>query len=226
MTTSRIYPADCDARDHVFESFSAVLLPGEQTTAEPATTRNTLDKAREEAFEKGVIAGTETAQQELTRVAEVLVAAAGELKIEYGNTCDRLKRQMLELSMAIARQVVMCELQTQPEVIGEIVNQILDNTENRKAIALRVHPDDAKRMAQLPAGHTLEQAEITIREDDAITPGGCIMETGFGKLDARVETRLTEIAASLLGTEQHTDNQIEAPEATLAPEAETTEKTS
>ena len=35
-----------------------------------------------------------------------------------------------------------------------------------------------------------------------IKPGGVILETGFGKLDARLETRLDELTAALLGKQE------------------------
>jgi flagellar biosynthesis/type III secretory pathway protein FliH len=41
-----------------------------------------------------------------------------------------------------------------------------------------------------------------LQSSPEIKPGGVILETGFGKLDARLETRLDEMTAALLGNQK------------------------
>jgi len=203
--TSCIYPIGCDVRAHVFEPLAGARgggtpgAPGAGETRSENAERTAVLREQEEAFARGMEAGKEAAQEELTRVAEVLAAAAAQFKREFTDLHERLKCQMLELSVAVARRVVMSELRTRPELIGEIVQRLMDEAEGRRILALCLHPEDAKRLADLPAGRALRQAEISVREDDSITPGGCEVETGFGRLDARVETRLAEVADGLLG---------------------------
>lgn len=112
---------------------------------------------------------------------------------------EQSQRDLLRLSLAIARQVVMAEMKTNPRALGKIVARLLDEAEDRKVVAVRLHPEDAERFNRSAAAETLANAGITVQSSPEVGPGGVILETGFGKLDARLETRLDEIAAALLG---------------------------
>jgi flagellar biosynthesis/type III secretory pathway protein FliH len=68
---------------------------------------------------------------------------------------------------------------------------------------LRLHPEDAGWLAQhehaLAELCKLSQLEgsLELRTDPTLTRGGCCIESNLGDLDARVETRLTLLAAAL-----------------------------
>jgi flagellar biosynthesis/type III secretory pathway protein FliH len=97
----------------------------------------------------------------------------------------------------------MGEMKTNPALVGEIVSALLDEAEGRKVFAVRLHPDDIERLKQSPgAVERLEKAKIALQSSPEIKPGGVILETGFGKLDARLETRLDEMTAALLGNQK------------------------
>jgi len=166
---------------------------------------NELEQLQQQAYAAGMQAGKEESVTEFASLAQALVSAAQNFQSELASIRESMQHETIGLSMAIARQVVMRELSTQPDAIGDILRQLLGDAEGRNVLAVRLHPEDAARLAALPMAEILTQAEIQIRHDADLTPGGCIVETGFGKLDARVETRLAEMAAVLLGTDARTD---------------------
>ena len=222
MNTQKVYPADFDVRTHVFEplglSGAAMADPEESRRArvreaEMLRQRHAEEaqRAQETSYSQGLEAGREAALQEMGQSVVALTAAAGQLSSEFGRVREDLKHQMLQLSLAVARQVVMAELKTQPDVIGDVVRRALDEAEGRNVVAVQLHPDDADRVARLPVAHLLEQAEVEVRANDELTPGGCVVETGFGRLDARVETRLNEIADVLLGSDNPVVESDRAP---------------
>ena len=97
----------------------------------------------------------------------------------------------------------MGEMKTNPGAVAEIVSALLAEAEGRKVFAVRLHPDDLERLKQSPgAVERLEKAKIALQASPEIKPGGVILETGFGKLDARLETRLDEMTAALLGNQR------------------------
>lgn len=212
MRGSRIYPPDVQAAAHVFQPLvpASGMEPGPLTDlpdwSEPAQETVTrqdyppsdAERVGREAYEKGLKDGKTLTEQEMTTAAHALAEAVGRYRAELENSKEELKRDGLSLCLAVARQVVMRELQADPDAIGGIISKLLDSAEGREVAAIQLHPDDVRRVKQAEAGRVLEQAGIAIRPSEEITPGGCVIETGFGKLDARVETRLEEIAAGLL----------------------------
>jgi flagellar biosynthesis/type III secretory pathway protein FliH len=66
-------------------------------------------------------------------------------------------------------------------------------------VSLRVHPDDAARLRasreRLEA--LLVRGSLALREDPAVAPGGAVVETEAGTVDARIETQLDALASAL-----------------------------
>jgi flagellar biosynthesis/type III secretory pathway protein FliH len=160
------------------------------------------EETRREGYRKGLEDGLRQAEQGKTfQAANALASAFEQLRAEFSPAAEQRRRaEILELSLAIARRVVMGEMKTNPGAVGQIVSALLTEAESRKVFAVRLHPDDLERIKQSPgAVERLEKAKIALQSSPEIRPGGVILETGFGKLDARLETRLDEMTAALLG---------------------------
>jgi flagellar biosynthesis/type III secretory pathway protein FliH len=163
------------------------------------------EKIWREGYQKGLEDGLRQAEQGKTfQAANALARAVEELQAEFSPAAEQTRRtEILELSLAIARRVVMGEMKTNPGMVGEIVSALLAEAEGRRVFAVRLHPDDIERLKQSPgAVERLEKAKIALQSSPEIKPGGVILETGFGKLDARLETRLDEMTAALLGNQK------------------------
>jgi flagellar assembly protein FliH len=158
-----------------------------------------------EGYRKGLEDGLRQAEQGKTfQAADALARAFEQLRAEFTPAAEQRRRaETLELSLAIARRVVMSEMKTNPEAVARIVSALLTEAEGRRVFAVRLHPDDIERLKQSPgAVERLEKAKIALQSSPEIKPGGVILETGFGKLDARLETRLDEMTAALLGQQE------------------------
>jgi len=201
MTLSPICSAEVETRAHVLAP-----LPSEECSQDGAASRDpaTRDAAsenplRHEAYQKGAEDARRQAEQETLHAAEAFAKAAEQLRSLERGFAEQIQRDILRLSLAIARQVVMAEMKTNPDALGEVIARLLDDAEDRKVIAVRLHPEDAGRFNRSAAAQALGKAGITVQPSPDVGPGGVVLETGFGKLDARIETRLDEIAAALLG---------------------------
>jgi flagellar assembly protein FliH len=158
-----------------------------------------LRAACEAAFERGAAHGRREAEEGLRTAADALRSALAATEREGRETAERRRRELLQLSLVIARQVVMAELKTRPELIECVVVRLMEEAGERGVSALRLNPQDAALLKGSPAGAALEKSGIVLRAHDDIEPGGCVAETRFGLLDARVSTRLEELAAALTG---------------------------
>ena len=178
---------------HVLEPFACDLDDSGEASGE---------QMLREAYQKGLEdALRQAGERETLQAADALASAVEQVQAQFSPAAEQTRRaELLELSMAIARRVVMGEMKTNPGVIAEIVSALLGEADNRKVFAVRLNPEDVGRLKQTPGAiERLEKAKIVLQSAPEIKPGGAILETGFGKLDARLETRLDEMAASLLG---------------------------
>ena len=85
-----------------------------------------------------------------------------------------------------------------------IINNILAALKKVKArgkVTLRVNIEDLK-LASVNAGEFIKRVEnvegIEVIEDSTVDRGGCIVETDFGAIDARISSQLTELENKII----------------------------
>lgn len=101
----------------------------------------------------------------------------------------------------MARKVVKIISENQKTVIMNNVLQALKKVKGRGDVTIRVNLEDVK----LTTEHTqdfIDRVEavksITVVEDTTVEKGGCIVETDFGAIDARISSQLTELEQKIL----------------------------
>ncbi|EHR69157.1 flagellar biosynthesis/type III secretory pathway protein [Burkholderiales bacterium JOSHI_001] len=133
--------------------------------------------------------------------AQQLSAQLGALVATFGTEFDALERDIAasvaRVATTLARQVVRSELATRPELVvkvaAEAVNAVLLSA-NR--IVVHVNPQDHALVAQ-GAADALTARGARLMADMAVQRGGCRVDSDAGVVDARIETRWTQVAQSL-----------------------------
>lgn len=154
-----------------------------------ARARESSRELRESAYRSG----REAALGELNR----LVVAATE---QRDQSLANAERDLLRLSVRIAEKIIGGELRSEPETIRQIVSTALRTARQQESLTVRVNPADAEvvqRFRQQLSSSARAQY-IDIVPDPRVTPGGCIIETEAGTVDAQLETQLRVLERALL----------------------------
>ncbi len=136
--------------------------------------------------------------------AEVVAQCAVELaraKMQAGQIIAGAENDIIALACKVAEKLIGRDLERQPEVVVDLCATAIENVRQAKSMVLRVNPTDGavlreKRpvlMAQI--GRTLD---LAIKDDPEVEPGGCIIQTEFGTIDAQLQTQLDMLKAVLL----------------------------
>lgn len=166
-------------------------------------------RAYEEAFAQGRDAGLAAAkaetQQQLqqlkTQVAR-MEAALGTLAQPLQHVNAEVEQQLMSLAMTIARQLIRRELKTDPAQVIAIIRETVSLLPAAaRDVRVHLHPEDAAVVRERLAAPTADRA-WTIVEDPVLARGGCKVTTDTALIDARVETRLNEVIAAMLGDER------------------------
>lgn len=187
----------------------------EETSAEEVVplTEQDIEQIKKQAYDEGFTLGKQ----------DGLVQGQADAKTQIDNELDQIRtllnvfdaplkqlddvveQALLELSVAIAKQVVRRELKMDPGQIIAVIREALGQLPSG-ALFTRIflHPEDAVfvKEALLLDG---QAQSIEVREDPTLSRGGCRLETDTSQIDASVEFRIAEIAASVLGGERHDD---------------------
>lgn len=146
--------------------------------------------------------------------AEGLAAAGEELvdiKREYQESIlklDRLRHEMvgqceqeiIRLVLEVAKKVVQREVSVDHEIVLTLIRVALGRISDNTPATIRVHHDDYQflesRRNEFLSG---ENGIVHLVEDRSISRGGCVIETDFGQIDARIEQQFKEIERGFLG---------------------------
>lgn len=156
--------------------------------------------AYEAGFAKGREAGEAAFQAEVAQAAAMLQAAAGAIEAAREAFLEQVEPEVLELVRRIAERVLDREIQTDGKLILSVTRRALAQILDREFIRLRVHPADyealrAHRVTLLEEFEGVKRLEIEV--DDAVSPGGCLADSGLMHIDARPETMLENILNAL-----------------------------
>jgi flagellar biosynthesis/type III secretory pathway protein FliH len=111
------------------------------------------------------------------------------------------EEDLIKLSLLIAEKIVRKEIQLDAEVTKRVLAEAISYLGGATKIFVRVNRQDLPTLAEGEEEIRrlfLEAKTITFVEDESIQPGGCIIETDLGRIDARLETRLDLMKKELL----------------------------
>jgi len=178
-----VYSASAKARE---------LLQKAQIEAEEI-----LRKAKEKSEELRQ-SGYDTGYQEgLAQTTEQLVKA----RMEHEQFLKNANRELVDLAFKIAEKIIGKQIEIEPQTIISIVKQAMQNVRGSKQLTIRVHPNDAKILRE--NDEELQEAlgrqrMIDILEDKKVQPGGCIIESEIGTVEAQLQTQLERLKKILL----------------------------
>lgn len=144
-------------------------------------------------------------------VRELIAAAANEgesegtsqaqhMREEIAGLLERMLKEVegevVRTAMRVARDVLTAELQMREDAVVDVAMTALQAAKNARDINLRTAPRDApalrKHKPRLVSVLTRAK-DLEIREDKRVKPGGVLIETESGVVDAQLDTQLEEL---------------------------------
>ena len=164
-----------------------------------------FDRAMAEGRAKGETEGRASGQRERGEAIDALVdewsAALERWDAERREMLVAAREDVLVLAVALARKIVLRVPELDPSVVQDQLAEALTLMGRPSSLTVTVNPSDRPLIDEvLPAltNRLLATAHASIEEDAAITPGGCIVRTGRGSIDATLDRQLDRIARALL----------------------------
>jgi len=161
------------------------------TLAEAEEIERLFQQARAAGHAAGHAAGYSTGYGEGQVVARAegarLVELAGKLDGAMTQFDQKVAKDLLELALAVARQVIRQALAVKPELLLEVVRETLSQMPHVH-VTIQLHPEDAS-LVRSYLGDQLAHAGHRIHEDPRLARGDCLLESGGNLLDATLATR-------------------------------------
>lgn len=162
-------------------------------------------EAFDAAHAAGLAEGRVTGQQEARQRVERLDALLSNLAQPFADLDREVEQQLVDLSLALARQLVRRELRIDPTQVIAIVREAVSVLPvSARDVRVHLHPEDAAIVREYLAPTENVRAWKLV-EDPVMMRGGCQVVTSTSRVDARLETRLGKLVAELVGGERAND---------------------
>lgn len=158
--------------------------------------KSIYQKIYEEAKQQGFQESLTECERLISRVQSILDEAIrhrAEILLE-------VEHHITDLVLLIAKKVVKSLSSLQHDVVVKNVVEALKHLKGREHFIIRVNTKDLQNVKQhiTSIQEMLEsKGTITFAEDSKVDPGGCIIETDFGEVDARIATQMQKIEQSI-----------------------------
>lgn len=162
------------------------------------------EQAYKEAYELGKIEGNERAFEEmkvnLQQQIESLGQLLGSLEKMKTNILQQNEASLIKLVFEIAKRIVLSEVENKEDVVLQLLKQIVPSLQTDEQMTVNVSPRDfaiiEKSKGKL--GRDFEFLErLKLSASETMTPGGCVIETNYGNIDATIEQRLLKVWETL-----------------------------
>ena len=159
--------------------------------------KNAYDEGLKEGQKNGYDSGKEEVNRMIDRSHKILEAVLNRREQILSET----EEQIVQLVLLMTRKVVKVMSDNQKSVVMANVLSALKKVKARGEVTIRVNLEDVKLTTEHIKDFT-EQVEsvsgITVVEDSSVDKGGCIVETDFGAIDARISSQLSELENKIL----------------------------
>jgi flagellar assembly protein FliH len=173
----------------------------ETLTAAQTSAENERQTAQDQGFLAGRDAGFNDGKSEVDRLVERTQTVLERMQEKRAQIFAEAEKQLIDLVLLISRKVIKTISENQKGVIIANVTEALKKVKSKGEVIIRVNTADMKLTSEhtrdfiqmLESGNTIQ-----VHEDTSVDQGGCIIETDFGEIDARISSQLAEMEARIL----------------------------
>lgn len=151
-----------------------------------------MDEGRQRAFTE-----VSAAIAEKMDGLERLIGAITTLKSEM---VQQNEAHLIKLLYHMASRIAAAHIEKTDESIVEILRQAVSHAQAEENIRVEMNPTQIEFVEELrkQSGREFEfLRKVRLESNDSIQPGGCLIETNYGEVDARIETRLEKLWETL-----------------------------
>ncbi len=157
-----------------------------------------VDLARQEGLSAGELRSAESFRAQLQLIRESVSASIASFARERAEYFAKVETEVVQLALAIARQILHREAQVDPLLLAGLVRVALEKVKSATSVKVRVNPHNLTHWQSCFA-QTMEAITApTLIEDAALEYDRCIIETSLGTTELSVELQLKEIERGFL----------------------------
>ena len=163
-----------------------------------------LKEAQEKSYQEGFTLGREDGRAEAFAEKSLEFQTAFEKFEELLSNMQNIKTEMVKMNeghfvqfaLHLASRLTYSESTARPSVLIELIQQLIELERQDEKIVIRLNPDQlsliesVKKELRVQKTTVDTSVNITLEPDHEISTGGCIIQTNYSEIDARIEERI------------------------------------
>ncbi len=202
MMRKTIYKLPVIEKSVVLEAkLPAAFQRGKKVEAEER--QKQLEDVSRESYKRGWDDAEEEMQGKVVEENDALFKglkkAVEELRNEINNIWGNCEKEIIHLSLAIAKKITCAEIsKNSREITERVVAEAVGKVKGKKIASISMSAKDLEgfELKKISDINALE-AGCEIVADDDVSPGGCMVVTDYGAVNAEIESRWDEIVSTL-----------------------------
>jgi flagellar assembly protein FliH len=147
-------------------------------------------QGHDEGYAEGFKKGEDAAREELKPFLETLEELVSDLTGFRKDMYDKVEREMVEMVIRLAKKVIHFEFSTRDNAVQEMIRLAVQSVLDRESMVIKINPTDKGYAESFrPELNDLfgDIKNITFEGHSGVGRGGCVVETNFGVVDARID---------------------------------------
>ncbi len=166
------------------------------------------EKIRAEAFQQGKQSGYQAGLSAGQEEMEILLKDIEKMLVFLGNYQEvflqKKANEVIDLVLLIVEKIIGTLVNSKPEIIAGIVKNVLQVAGESEKLIIKVNPQHLPYLNSIDTAN-LAPGKISFQGDTTIEPGGCLIETEQGFIDACLGERLSILEKVLKEENRHVE---------------------
>ncbi|MCF7810685.1 hypothetical protein K9N50_06820 [bacterium] len=163
-------------------------------------TKNKVEAALKKGYGEGYEQGVKDGRASVSEAVDTIKSLAVEIEAGFDSVWSNCRDDMVELTLIILKKIVGTVADQYKDLAKDLTKKCTTMVRDQAKLKILVNPSDAEllRSAEVELMSLAEGVkEIEIAERASIRPGGVIIETESGQIDARIDEQLAAVEAAL-----------------------------
>ena len=170
------------------------------------TGHGVYEQEKQLAIEKAYKEGFDKAEKEWNDKLSLLTNICDQLNHPIMSIDKVIQQKTVELSIAIAKQIVRRELSIDSGQIVSAVKQAIDLIpKDGEKINLHINPKDMQQVSEIFSNNDTSN-KYNIIQDPSIELGGCKALTDYSLVDLTIDKQIASIAAQIFGDQRNANS--------------------
>lgn len=193
-------PPPVFSQEFIFANANEPIIIDLGNIPEPALPIRVVQEEIQKAYDRGVADGqiqakvtfkieTDKYKNWMSRIDGIIESLASENQ----RSLKKYEESVISVSLMVAEHILGHEASDKATLVLEQVRKAIASLDNDLVFKINVHPESVKILEDTKSSllaNKDDSRKIVIVADESVEPGGCVLETTAGIIDARIKAQL------------------------------------